>query len=330
MSLSITRRSAAATLCRKRISAALDWCDTLVLLWSADAAQSYYVKQEWESAFHLQKRIIPCVLDGAALPALLRSRLYLNFSPYDDGYAQLCRPLGVERPAIQRTATPVFGTPNLPERADVKPAPLNLAKAELRALVQVLQQVIAKKMQRLESLEVKRAKPQLKLRSQPIRLTSEQVGIMLKKYDFYCRKYDWNKRWSNPKGKGINHKFETQPDGKVIVDHTTGLMWQQSGSPKEMNYADADRYIGKLNARYFTGHNDWRLPTLEEAMSLMDPRMHGDLYLDPSFDRTQRSIWTSDKERAGVVWVVLFNTGTYYNDMLNSLIGSYVRAVRGG
>ena len=42
----------------ERISAALEWCNTLVLLWSADSAQSYYVKQEWSSAFHLQKKII--------------------------------------------------------------------------------------------------------------------------------------------------------------------------------------------------------------------------------------------------------------------------------
>jgi hypothetical protein len=35
-----------------RISAALDWCNTLILLWSADSAESYYVKQEWTSAFH--------------------------------------------------------------------------------------------------------------------------------------------------------------------------------------------------------------------------------------------------------------------------------------
>lgn len=34
-----------------RISAALDWCDTLLLLWAEAALQSYYVKQEWESAF---------------------------------------------------------------------------------------------------------------------------------------------------------------------------------------------------------------------------------------------------------------------------------------
>ena len=91
----------------ERISAALEWCNTLVLLWSADSAQSYYVKQEWSSAFHLQKKIIACVLDGTKLPALLSGNLYLNFTPYETGYAQLCRSLGVvPKPSIEKAAPP--------------------------------------------------------------------------------------------------------------------------------------------------------------------------------------------------------------------------------
>jgi len=76
-----------------RISAGLDWCNTLVLLWSTDAAQSYYVSQEWTSAFHLKRKIIPCVLDNTELPALLRGKLYLDFSAYETGYAALRRAL---------------------------------------------------------------------------------------------------------------------------------------------------------------------------------------------------------------------------------------------
>jgi hypothetical protein len=94
-----------------RISAALEWCNTLILLWSAEAAQSYYVAQEWESAFHLQKRIIPCVLDGTVLPALLRGRLYLNFSSFEWGYVQLCHALGIKPSAASKagvsSATPI-------------------------------------------------------------------------------------------------------------------------------------------------------------------------------------------------------------------------------
>jgi hypothetical protein len=81
-----------------RISAGLEWCNTLVLLWSVEAAQSYYVSQEWTSAFHLKKKIVPCLLDDTPLPALLRGKLYLDFASYETGYAALRRALQEPRP----------------------------------------------------------------------------------------------------------------------------------------------------------------------------------------------------------------------------------------
>lgn len=105
-----------------RISAALDWCDTIILLWSQEAAQSYWVAQEWESAFQLQKRIIPCVLERATLPALLRGRLYLDFSSYAAGYRQLCRTLGVT-PGADQAARPQPPPQAAPPRQHVDLSP---------------------------------------------------------------------------------------------------------------------------------------------------------------------------------------------------------------
>lgn len=102
-----------------RISSALDWCDTIILLWSGEAAQSYWVAQEWESAFQLQKRIIPCLLDGATLPALLRGRLYLDFSSYAAGYRQLCRTLGVKPATDQPASTPPLTEPAPRQHVDL-------------------------------------------------------------------------------------------------------------------------------------------------------------------------------------------------------------------
>jgi hypothetical protein len=297
-----------------RISAALDWCNTLILLWSAEADQSYYVSQEWESAFHLQKRIIPCVLDGTALPALLRSRLYLNFSSYQDGYAQLCRTLGVE-PTVTMTPSPALAPEILvpPQHVDLRPGiPADFQKppkAEARVTI--------------------KEPPALQLRNQPTTLLPEQVKAMLKRYDFYCHEYGWNKDWSNPQGKGIDNKFEIQQEGKVVVDRATGLMWQQSGSPEYMDYANAEKYIRDLNNQRFASYNDWRLPTLEEAMSLMESKKHGNLYIDPLFDQTQMWIWTADKESAGVAWVVYFGNGSCHRNDVD-FRSHYVRAVRGG
>lgn len=69
--------------------------------------------------------------------------------------------------------------------------------------------------------------------------------------------------------------------------------------------------IKKLNQNGFAGFSDWRLPTLEEAMSLMEPRKKNDLYINPIFDSKQRRIWTTDHipGDARSVWVILFNWG---------------------
>jgi serine/threonine-protein kinase len=83
----------------------------------------------------------------------------------------------------------------------------------------------------------------------------------------------------------------------VVVDDATGLMWQRGGpSDGRLTFEEAEEYIAQLNAERWGGFDDWRLPTLEEAMSLMLPKdqLPADgLYLDPVFERDSPSrIWT--------------------------------------
>jgi hypothetical protein len=146
----------------------------------------------------------------------------------------------------------------------------------------------------------------IKLRSSDKKLSFEEVRRILKEFDFFDLEL-------NKEGHGLFHLYEVRviEGDKVVVDHATGLMWQQSGSPYYMTYAEAEKYIRDLNNQRFLGYNDWRLPTLEEAMSLMEPKKHGDLYIDPQFDKTQRWIWTGDKESAGLAWVVGFHLVRY-------------------
>jgi len=172
-----------------------------------------------------------------------------------------------------------------------------------------------------------------KFRTQSISLSSDDVKEMIKNYDFYCREYDWSKNYCNPQGKGFKHQFEirTLNNEKLVFDHASNLMWQQSGS-QHINYEAAKEFINDLNKKGFAGYQNWRLPTLEETMSLMKPeRKKNDLlYIDPIFNATQFTVWTADLTQIGLraAWVVLFSEGScYWFDFYST---SSVRAVRSG
>ncbi|KAA3660253.1 MAG: DUF1566 domain-containing protein [Calditrichaeota bacterium] len=130
----------------------------------------------------------------------------------------------------------------------------------------------------------------------------------------------------NPNGNGIKHQYEIKAKGEVLFDRATGLYWQQSGSKNSMHFSEAQNYIADLNRRKFGGFSDWRLPTLEEAMSLMEPKKDGDLYIDSMFDKTQKWIWTADLRVTSQSWIVNFIFGVYDDDVPGG--NFYVRAVR--
>lgn len=156
-----------------------------------------------------------------------------------------------------------------------------------------------------------------------IKYTDDEVPKWLQERGYY----DLHK---NPTGKGIQHQYEVveRHGKKVVFDHAVGLIWQQSGSEDRLEYLGAEEYIRELNSKRFAGFNDWRLPTLEEAMMLMEPKKkNGDLHIDPVFYKEQRWIWTSSKLSASVAWKVDFYIGNC-NYITAEYNGSHVRAVR--
>jgi hypothetical protein len=281
----------------RRISEALEWCDTLILLWSKSAKDSYYVNLEWENALDLRKIIIPCLLDETKRPAILRRCLFIDFKNFDVGYSQLAYAfdLVMQPEVIKKVAPPVIEKLKKESETPVVPPPI--------------QRVL---------------KPKILFRSKAKTLSADDVKSMLKKFDFFDS--SWNKA-----GRGFDNQYkaETIKGDKVILDEASGLMWQQGGSPESMSYEAAKKWVEDLNNNGYAGYHDWRLPTLEEAMSLMEPRKNKDLYIDPIFDSNQTWIWTSDPYQgaAGRQWVVNFSTG-YCND-LSALYYYlvYVRAV---
>jgi|GEM_PF-1236500 len=148
-------------------------------------------------------------------------------------------------------------------------------------------------------------------RSTPQSLSEAQVKTMLKKFNFYSREYDWNKEYCNPGGVGFENDFELSKNGLVVYDKASRLMWQRGGSEKYLYLNQTQAYIDSLNRVGFAGYRDWRLPTLEEAMSLMERNKNkAGLYINELFDSRQRWIWTADPYAgASGRWVVIFNSG---------------------
>ena len=133
-----------------------------------------------------------------------------------------------------------------------------------------------------------------------------------------------------------NYKLETIDGDKVVIDNFTGLMWHQSGSTGfGITWQKAEEWIEKLNKSRYAGFRNWRLPTLEEAASLLKPGKEGSvLYIDPIFDSTQKYIWTGDIYKKEDRWFVDLDqsnftwSSKYIYGFNRNLRANFVRPVR--
>jgi DNA-binding winged helix-turn-helix (wHTH) protein len=172
--------------------------------------------------------------------------------------------------------------------------------------------------------------PSGRLRPNPALLSFDQAKIVIARRGLYSS--DWN-----PAGKGIEHEYDAQvleeAQALVVVDHVTELMWEKGAFEfsRFSSHPTREERIAELNTRKFAGFDDWRLPTLEEAMSLVTTYEEAlatkragkeTIHLHPVFERTgSHRIWTSDsgiwtilrgqdgKEEYSVQWVVDFLEG---------------------
>jgi len=129
----------------------------------------------------------------------------------------------------------------------------------------------------------------------------------------------------------INHDYSLKAvsGDVVVVDNATGLMWHQSGSDDVIRYGGDKEWVEDLNSEEgYAGYNDWRLPTVDEAVSLLESsRIDGGLYIDPVFSEEQEVIWTGDKfDGSEAAWSVYFIYGSVSRSYVYYSI--YVRPVR--
>jgi len=164
----------------------------------------------------------------------------------------------------------------------------------------------------------------VKLRAQYKQLDDAEMKAMLKKNNFFDKRFNKFRSFAN------KFRLKVKGDDKVVIDDSTGLVWHQSGSVAPLTYQGARQWLVELNRTGYGGYRKWRLPTLEEAASLLEGKRIEKRYIDPLFDRNQLSIRTGDIFNEVRSWGVSFFYGGVFK--VGVLEPDYVRpvAVYGG
>lgn len=155
-------------------------------------------------------------------------------------------------------------------------------------------------------------------------LSESNVTEIIKKSGLFDSLY-------NPTGKAFENRFEPIENNTIIFDHASGLMWQRSGSAPTA-YQNISNWLQGVRDQNFGNYADWRLPTVEEILTLLEDRkQENGLFLNLLFDNRQKIVWTADMKNATQAWAMFFASGhLYYSDIHQMFPASFysLRAVR--
>jgi len=154
---------------------------------------------------------------------------------------------------------------------------------------------------------------------EPAFLQEEEVDALLRKWNFFESE-------QNPAGVFANTLINPGND-QTVIDLTTNLMWQRDGleinSIRQMRKA-----IAEVNEKGLAGFHDWRMPTVEEAMSLMEPLQNSKgIYLHPCFSKNQPFIFVEARRKPGGYWFVDYKQGRLFWSS-GTIPGGFGRLVR--
>ena len=137
----------------------------------------------------------------------------------------------------------------------------------------------------------------VRLRTTPLKIAPAEAGKAFRVDDLW-----------RPDGY-VQNDFNTDTSG-LVLDAATGLAWQQAGSEYPLTWHQAAAYVESLNQQQYTGHRHWRLPTVDELMSLLTETPHGeDFCIAPVFDPCQRALWSCDRRSFTAAWYVSVDMG---------------------
>ncbi len=150
-------------------------------------------------------------------------------------------------------------------------------------------------------------------------INDDEIASVLKKWNFYDGDLNNDGEFEN--------SLVDPGDGRIVVDQRTGLMWQRAGlditSVRSMK-----RNIEQLNKDGFAGYHDWRMPTMEEAMSLMNKEVNSkDIHLNLCFSKEQPFIFVDNQRKPGGYWYVDYKHGRSFWSS-GTIPGGFVRLCR--
>lgn len=116
----------------------------------------------------------------------------------------------------------------------------------------------------------------------------------------------------------------------TVTDNVTGLVWEQTDDNVAKNWNDAWDYCQNLVLPP-DGWTDWRLPAVNELMSIVHYGTDQPAIVLTAFPRTNSAgYWTANTYAgsSGMAWYVNFNKGDASYASKSPTILAYVRCVR--
>jgi hypothetical protein len=141
----------------------------------------------------------------------------------------------------------------------------------------------------------------VELPHEPAEMSEEDVNGLVKEFNFAEQE-------RNPEGV-FAHALVDNEDNLTVTDKVTGLMWQRAGTDI-MSHRSMRREVERLNKEQFAGYSDWRLPSMAEALSLLETeKVANDQYLHPCFSPEQPFVFVEAIRKPGGYWFVDYKQG---------------------
>lgn len=116
----------------------------------------------------------------------------------------------------------------------------------------------------------------------------------------------------------------------TVIDATTGLEWSAKPVAKNVTHEQAIKACAELD---LGGHTDWRLPTRQELLSIVDLSRHAPAIDTNAFpDFPSEWFWTSDlcAWSSASAWFVNFSSGSVLSNHLRNDLGFALAVRRAG